>query len=77
MAEIPVGPRSLEMLEAAGITTLEELIELGEVDAFLRVKAAGYRPTLNFVYGLYAAIEGIDWREIPTAERNRLRRAIA
>lgn len=42
-----LGPKSVEMLKKAGISSPSQLAELGAVQAFLCVKKAGCKPSLN------------------------------
>lgn len=65
-----VGSKSREMLQAAGITTLAQLRELGSVAAYVRVKRAGCNPSLNFLWGLESVLTGEHWQEI--AKKHRL-----
>ncbi len=61
------------MLAEAGITTLDELQELGAVKAYARVKAQ--RPTfasLNLLWALAAGLEDRDWRELTKDEKAAL-----
>jgi DNA transformation protein and related proteins len=65
-----IGPRSREMLKAAGITTLAQLRELGAVTAYVKVKQAGCRPSLNFLWGLESVLTGEHWQAV--AKKHRL-----
>lgn len=68
-----LGPRSGMMLAEAGITTLDELEELGPVKAYLRVKA--HRPrsaSLNLLWALAAGLEDRDWRDLTAEEKASL-----
>ncbi len=68
-----LGPKSAMMLAEAGIRTLDELLELGAVRAYLRVKAL--RPksaSLNLLWALAAGLEGRDWREVSKDEKDEL-----
>jgi DNA transformation protein and related proteins len=65
-----VGPKSREMLKAAGIKTLAQLQELGSVAAYVRVKRAGCNPSLNFLWGLQSVLTGEHWQVV--AKKYRL-----
>jgi DNA transformation protein len=65
-----VGPKSRDMLKAAGITTLVQLHELGSVTAYVKVKQAGCKPSLNFLWGLESMLSGERWRQV--AKKHRL-----
>ena len=60
------------MLAAAHIHNRADLARLGSVQAFLQVKAAGQRPSLNLLWALEGALTGQDWRVIAREERTRL-----
>lgn len=54
-----IGLKSGEVLRAAGITSLQELRELGSVRAYLMVKrtarehpSLNFQPSLNFLWGV-------------------------
>ncbi len=44
-----LGPKSRDMLARAGITTVEELRNLGAVVAYLRVKRANGKVSVNLL----------------------------
>ena len=68
-----LGPKSEQWLNEVGITTKEQLQELGAVNAFLRLRAeCSTSPSLNFLYALVGAIEDRPWLEIAREERTRL-----
>jgi DNA transformation protein and related proteins len=65
-----IGPKSREMLQAAGITKMEQLRKLGSVNAYVRVKRAGCNPSLNFLWALEAVLTGEHWQVV--AKKHRL-----
>lgn len=68
-----IGPKSAERLSAVGITTFEELDELGSVGAYLLLKDAFPEWTsLNALWGIHAALMEIDWRELPVEIKDQL-----
>jgi len=54
------------------LRTREELDATGAVEAFMRVKRAGFKPTLNLLYSIEGALRDCHWQEIPDARRNEL-----
>ncbi|GAB4511597.1 MAG: hypothetical protein OHK0046_09890 [Anaerolineae bacterium] len=61
-----LGPKSREWLEAVGIHTAEDVVELGAVEVYRRLKAAfPDRVSLNALWGLQAAIMNIHWKDLP------------
>ena len=59
-----IGPKSAAWLRQVGVRTLEDLKSLGAVGVFLKVKRAGFRPSLNLLYALAGAELGCHWTEL-------------
>lgn len=64
-----IGPKSAAWLRQVGLRTREDIASAGPVDAFLRVKRAGFRPSLNLLYALEGALADCHWQEVPEARR--------
>ncbi len=65
-----LGPRSLALLTAAGITTLAQLRELGAVRAYARVQAVpGHNASLNLLWALEGALSGQPWQAVARDHR--------
>ena len=60
------------MLRVAGVTTLEQLRELGSVAAYVRTKRAGQRVSLNLLWALEGAICGLPWQVVAREHRTSL-----
>ncbi len=67
-----IGPKSMAWLRQTGIRTLEELKTTGSLSAYVRIKRAGFKPSLNLLYAMEGAILGCHWQEIPEARRSEL-----
>ena len=67
-----IGPKSSAWLRQVGLRTREDIASAGPVDAFLRVKRAGFRPSLNLLYALEGALADCHWQEVPEARRQIL-----
>jgi DNA transformation protein and related proteins len=67
-----LGPKSQEMLAAAGITSVDMLKQLGSVRAYAKVKQTGCKPSLNLLWGLESAISGLPWQEVAKTHRTSL-----
>lgn len=67
-----VGPKSAAWLRQVGLRTLEDLAAAGPVEAFMRVKRAGFKPSLNLLYALEGALCDCHWQEVPEARRAQL-----
>ncbi len=71
-----LGPKSQQMLLAAGITTYQELCALGAVNAYLRVKNSGVNASLNLLWALEGAISGEHWQVVARDHRTSLLMAL-
>lgn len=67
-----VGPKSAAWLRQIGVRTTEDLARIGPVDAFLKVKRAGFRPSLNLLYSMAGALADCHWAELPEAHKQEL-----
>lgn len=67
-----IGPKSAAWLRQTGIRTQEDLVAVGALAAYVRVKRAGFKPSLNLLYALEGAILGCHWQEIPEERRSEL-----
>ena len=67
-----LGPKSAAWLRQVGLRTREDLEAAGTVDAFMRVKRAGFKPSMNLLYALEGALLDCHWQEVPQARREQL-----
>ena len=67
-----IGPKSAAWLRQVGLRTQEDLESVGAVEAFIRVKRAGFRPSLNLLYALEGALLDCHWQQLPEARRGEL-----
>ncbi|WP_045737516.1 TfoX/Sxy family protein [Xanthomonas sp. MUS 060] len=67
-----IGPKSTAWLRQVGVHTFQDLAAIGAIGAFLRVKRAGFKPTLNLLYSLEGALRDCHWQELPAARRTQL-----
>ena len=67
-----VGPKSAAWLRQVGVRTQDDLVSLGAVAAFVKVKRAGFRPSLNLLYALEGALLGCHWQQVPEERRGEL-----
>ena len=70
-----LGPASVEQFARAGITTAEELIELGADAAYLRLLETGTRPHFIGYYVLHMALQGRPWNDCRGEEKAALRKS--
>jgi hypothetical protein len=67
-----VGPKSMAWLRQTGVRTIDDLKAVGALAAYVRIKRAGFRPSLNLLYALEGAILDCHWQEIPEERRAAL-----
>ncbi len=67
-----IGPKSMAWLRQTGVRTLDDLKAVGALAAYVRVKRAGFKPSLNLLYALEGAILDCHWQEIPDERRSVL-----
>ena len=67
-----IGPKSMAWLRQTGVRTQEDLESVGSLAAYVRIKRAGFKPSLNLLYALEGAILGCHWQSIPDARRSEL-----
>ena len=67
-----IGPKSMAWLRQTGVRTLDDLKAVGALSAYVRVKRAGFKPSLNLLYALEGAILDCHWQEIPDLRRSEL-----
>jgi predicted flap endonuclease-1-like 5' DNA nuclease len=71
-----LGPASARMLADAGITTLVQLRRLGSVAAYVRARRANRGASLNLLYALEGALQGMHWRAVRRGRRLELLTAV-
>ena len=67
-----IGPKSMAWLRQTGIRTQADLEATGSLAAYVRIKRAGFKPSLNMLYAMEGAILGCHWQDIPTERRSEL-----
>ena len=67
-----LGPKSAAWLRQVGLRTLDDLAATGPVEAYMRVRRAGFRPGLNLLYAIEGALNDTHWQEVPEARRAEL-----
>ena len=79
-----LGPACEQDLNAVGIFSSYEVIQLGAEAVFIRVLAGRKklgRPTnvcsANYLYALYGAIHDLDWRDIPESKKAEFKQLAA
>lgn len=67
-----IGPKSAAWLRQVGIRSREDLAGVGAVGAFVKVKRAGFKPSLNLLYSLEGALRDCHWQELGEQQRQAL-----
>ena len=70
-----IGPAFAEALMAVGITTAEELREVGADEAYSRMLQNGTRPHFIGYYVLHMALQGRPWNDCKGEEKKALRKS--
>lgn len=82
VAQVPLsglpnlGPRGLEWLASAGITSLARLQELGSVRAFVLTRACNPGVSLNLLWALEGALSSRRWQDVAETDRASLLMAL-
>lgn len=73
-----IGPVSQQWLAEIGILTLDDLRAAGSIPAYKLLKEIyPEKVSLNLLWGLEAAIRGLDWRELTEADKTALNQSLA
>ena len=73
IAKLPnLGLASEHWINAVGVYTLEQLKQIGPIQVYLRIKQKGFKPSMNLLYAMAGAIEGIHWAKLSPQQRSEL-----
>lgn len=67
-----IGAKSGAWLRQVGLRTHDDLAAVGSLEAYLRVKRAGFKPSLNLLYALEGALMGCHWQQVDATRRAEL-----
>jgi hypothetical protein len=59
-------------LRQTGVRSLDDLKAAGSLSAYVRIKRAGFKPSLNLLYAMEGAILGCHWQDLPEDRRSEL-----
>jgi hypothetical protein len=77
LSDLPnLGPRSMAQLEHAGIRSVSQLRKIGAVAAYVRLRRSWPQASLNALYALAGAVEGVDWRQMKRTRKLELLTAV-
>ncbi|HJR79802.1 MAG TPA: TfoX/Sxy family DNA transformation protein [Anaerolineales bacterium] len=72
-----IGPRSGQWLAEVGIYTIKDLRDTGSITTYKILKEKyPKKVSLNLLWGLEAAIRGVDWRELTEADKKELKKKL-
>lgn len=67
-----LGMASVNILQAIGINTYEDLAEMGPVNAYCKIKNRGIHVSKVMLYALQGALMDIHWNELPMELKSQL-----
>ena len=67
-----IGGKSAAWLRQVGIRTWDDVNAIGSLEAFMRVKRAGFKPSLNLLYALEGTLVGCHWQQVDITRRTEL-----
>ncbi|MBL8120696.1 MAG: TfoX/Sxy family protein [Anaerolineae bacterium] len=69
-----IGPKTLERLQAVGVSSLEDLEAMGAVEVYRQIKAAYPRDvSIVALYALQGALLNLHWNALPPEMKAELR----
>lgn len=72
-----LGPKSREWLASVGVHALDDVVNLGVVETYRRVKAAyPEKVSLNLLYALQAVLLDLPWNELPPDIKEELKQQV-
>jgi DNA transformation protein len=73
VSDLPnLGPASRAWLASIGIHTVADLRRVGAVPAFVALKRVQRKASLNLLYALVGAVDGVHWLEVRRTRRLEL-----
>jgi DNA transformation protein and related proteins len=72
-----IGPVSSRWLAAIDVHTIDDLREIGSVNAYRLLILRGYQVSLNLLWAMEAALGDVHWMEITPVDKDRLRAELA
>lgn len=67
-----LGAATVNILNAIGVSTADDLQRLGAVEAYRRVKSRGIKVSRAMLYALEGALRDIPWKQLDPATKERL-----
>jgi len=76
-AELNLGPKSSAWLIESGISSLQQVRDLGPIEVCRRLRAAGRPVSLVMAYALEGAVMGCHWNALPWETKQFLKAEFA
>jgi DNA transformation protein len=74
LTQLPnIGPVLAGKLNQIGVSSYRDLVELGSVEAMIRMGQTDPTAFANMLYALEGAILGVRWHSIPKEHREKLK----
>ncbi|WP_407421962.1 TfoX/Sxy family protein [Methanobrevibacter sp.] len=74
LSKLPnIGKVVEEQLNEVGINTVDELIDIGSKEAWLKIKEVDDSACINRLMALEGAIQNIRWHDLSTDDKNNLK----
>ena len=67
-----LGMASVNILQAIGINTYEDLAEMGPVMAYCKIKDRGIHVSKVMLYALQGALMDVHWNDLPSDLKTQL-----
>jgi DNA transformation protein len=67
-----IGAASVNILHAVGIHNIDDLKEVGAVEAYLRIKNRGINVSKVMLYALQGALDDTHWNDLSPDSKARL-----
>lgn len=67
-----IGPKSAAWLRQVGIRSEEDIKQAGALAVFMKVRKAGFRPSLNLLYALEGAVQDCHWTALGDQRKSEL-----
>jgi len=72
-----IGSKSKQWLASVGVHTLDDVVSLGVVETYKRVRAAyPEKVSLNLLYALQAALLDLPWNDLPPDMKKELKQQV-
>ncbi|MCJ7702467.1 MAG: TfoX/Sxy family protein [Anaerolineales bacterium] len=68
-----IGPVLAAKLKQIGVHSFDQLVEIGCVEALLRIGERDESACYNMLYALEGAVRGIRWHAIPKDDREKIK----